>query len=59
MILLLLFVQPVQSICHLETARRLAVLVDGTVQLLDQETFEQHALPGIKVGGWVNLSGGT
>lgn len=56
---MLLFVQPVQFICHLETARRLAVLVDGTVQLLDQETFEQHALPGIKVGGWVNLSGGT
>ncbi len=42
-------VQAVAAICHLSAASRVAALIDGIVMLLDDQTLEGHALPGIKV----------
>ena len=41
--------QAVSGICHLPAASRVAALIDGVVMLLDEQTLEGHALPGIKV----------
>lgn len=41
--------QPVLGICHVAAARRLAILCDGALVLLDEESLEGQALPGLKV----------
>ncbi|KAL3142970.1 hypothetical protein ABBQ38_003253 [Trebouxia sp. C0009 RCD-2024] len=40
--------KPVQDICHLHSAHRLAVVCDGQLLLLDQELLEGHSIPNIK-----------
>ena len=41
--------QPIQDICHLHSAHRLAIVCDGQLMLLDQESLEGHNIPNIKV----------
>lgn len=41
--------QPVESIYDIPAARRLAVLCDGMLILLDKESLEGQAVPGLKV----------
>ena len=41
--------QPVQDICHLHSAHRLAIACDGQLLLLDQESLEGHSIPNMKV----------
>ena len=41
--------QPIASIAHIAAARRLAILCDGQLILLDEETLDGQALPGLKV----------
>ncbi len=40
--------QAVTAIVHVETARQLATLCDGMLQLLDQESLEGKHVPGLK-----------
>lgn len=40
--------KPVQDICHLHSAHRLALVCDGQLLLLDQESLEGHSIPNIK-----------
>lgn len=41
--------QAVTAIVHIATARQLATLCDGVLQLLDQESLEGKVVPGLKV----------
>eukprot|EP00884_Botryococcus_braunii_P004337 jgi/Botrbrau1/13904/Bobra.0017s0011.1 len=40
--------KPVTAICHLEAAQKLAVLCEGSLHLLEQETLEGQPLAGLK-----------
>ncbi|KAK9806735.1 hypothetical protein WJX72_000925 [[Myrmecia] bisecta] len=40
--------KPINAICHLETAGRLAITCDGELVLLDHESLEGNRVPGIK-----------
>lgn len=41
--------QPIQDICHLYSAQRLAILCDGQLQLADQELLHGRSIPNVKV----------
>ncbi len=42
--------QPVTAILHIAIAKRLAVVCDGSLLLLDYESLEEYTMPGLKVG---------
>ena len=44
-----LCMQPVTAIVHIAAAQRLAVLCDGALLLLDDESLQEYSLPAIKV----------
>lgn len=41
--------QPVTAILHIAIAKRLAVVCDGSLLLLDYESLEEYTMPGLKV----------
>lgn len=41
--------QPVTAILHVAIAKRLAVVCDGSLLLLDYESLEEYTMPGLKV----------
>jgi hypothetical protein len=41
--------QPVTAIIHIAVAKKLAVLCDGALLLLDYDSLEEYTVPGIRV----------
>lgn len=41
--------QPVTAILHIAIAKKLAVVCDGSLLLLDYESLEEYTMPGLKV----------